>query len=329
MSVFAVLHATAPTDPRAALALAFPDESIPARAPFRIVVPGLDVTAVTPGRPNFLVETLGFDPAVSMHFVLDKTALALARWRLAKALRSFLGGSAGEVAVLYGDVPVVARRPSGAWVRRGYDDLVETQGWQPVDTVLIPRAEPGAALVDLDDWPDAWRRPAAPSALGDHTRTHASQPTPPPDTMITADVLVAWSRRLCRATSHAADVARSLGLTGRLTQHGDYWDLTPPPKDTRILFVRATTVIDPGMEEVGHIDITLPEPVSRGALDARFGSGQRLPQVHPGRPYKVAYHVSVPGAPYTCEVIAAFTDQPTTSEALAHGVVLRRDRSTP
>ena len=144
MSVFAVLHSTAPTDPRAALALAFPDESIPVRAPFRIVVPGLDVTAITPGRPNFLVEALGFDPAVSMHVVFAKTALALARWRLAKGLRSFLGGSAGDVVVLYGDIPVAARRPWGGWVRRGYDDLVEPQGWQPVATVVIPRAEPGA-----------------------------------------------------------------------------------------------------------------------------------------------------------------------------------------
>ena len=230
MSVFAVLHCTAPTDPRAALALAFPDESIPVSAPFRIVVPGLDVAAITPGRPNFLVEALGFDPAVSMHFVLDKTALTLARWRLAKGLRSFLGGSAGDVVVLYGDTPVAARRPWGAWVRRGYDDLVEPQRWQLVATVVIPRAEPGTpaqqgpasellarfiawehtndprspyradldgrslalrvndfpaepiytlvvdgvALVDLDDWPDAWHRPAAPPTLGDHTRTHPS-----------------------------------------------------------------------------------------------------------------------------------------------------------
>ena len=81
------------------------------------------------------------------------------------------------------------------------------------------------------------------------------------------------------------------------------------------------------MDEVGYLDIKLPEPVSRGALDARFGSGQELPQVHPERPYKIAYHVSVPGAPYTCEVIAAFTDRPTTPETHAHGVVLRRDRS--
>jgi hypothetical protein len=350
------------------------------------VVPGLDVTAITPGRPNFLVEALGFDPAVSMHFVLDKTALALARWRLAKGLRSFLGGSAGDVVVLYGDVPVAARRPWGAWVRRGYDDFVESQGWRLVATVVIPRAEPGAgpaqpgpasdlltrfiawehtndagspyradldgrslalrvndfpaepiytlvvdgvALVDLDDWPEGWRRPATSPTLGDPTRTHTNQPSPPRDMMITPDVLATWSRRLCGAIGDAVDVARSLGLTGRLTRHGDFWDLTPPPKDTRILFVRTTTAEDPGTEEVGYIDITPPEPVSRGALDARFGPGEQLPQVHPGRPYKIAYHVSVPGAPYSCEVIAAFTDQPTTSETLAHGVVLRRDRNTP
>jgi hypothetical protein len=389
MSVFAVLHSSTPTSPRAALALAFPDQSISVQAPFRIVVPGLDVTSVTPGRPNFLFENLGFEPAVSMHFVLDKTALATARSRLADATRSFLRGAAGSVVVLYGDVPVVARRPWGAWVRHGYHDLVEPEGWQVVQAVVIPRPEPAASpaqsapvdellgrfiaweytddaespfsaeldgrslavrvnhlpaeppytlvgdgvdLISLDEWPDAWRKPAAPPHVRDQllgtredadTRDQRCRPV----TMITADVLSTWSRRLCSALGGAADIAHSLGLTGSLTEHGDYWDLTPPPGATRVMLVKAAT--DHGIEGIDHIDIKLAEPSPRGALDTRFGSGQPLTRVHPGRPYKIAYHVTVPGAPYTCEVIAAFTDEPTTPATLAHGVILRRDRSTP
>jgi hypothetical protein len=143
--------------------------------------------------------------------------------------------------------------------------------------------------------------------------------------MTTADVLENWSRQLCDAAGEAADIANSLGLTGSLTEHGDYWDATPPPGATQIMLVKAGTASD----GIGYIDITLAEPLPRPALDMRFGSGQPLPRVHPGRPYKVAYHVAVPGAPYTCEVVAAFMDEPTTPAALAHGVILRRDRSTP
>jgi hypothetical protein len=241
---------------------------------------------------------LGFEPAVSVHFVLDKTALAAARSRLAGATRSFLGGAEGSVVVLYGDVPVVARRPWGAWVRRGYEDLVEPEGWQVVEAVVIPRRE------DAD----------TPSNL--------------PAATITADVLGAWSRQLCVAAGGAVDIARSLGLTGSLTEHATAWELAPPSGATQVRFVKAATATDPGVEEIAYVDVKLAQRLPRSALDARFGAGRQLPRVHPGRPYKVAYHVTVAGAPYTCQVIAEFADEPATPGTLAHGVTLRRDRST-
>ena len=305
MSIFAVLHSSAPTSPLAALALAFPDRSISARPPFRIVVPGLDVTSVTPGRPNFLSESLGFEPAVSMHFVLDKTALDVARSRLAGATRSFLAGAAGSVVVLYGDVPVVARRPWGAWVKRGYEDLVEREDWQVVEAVAIPRREPADTPPDPPDLPEV--------------------------TTITADVLGAWSRQLCGAAGGAVDIARSLGLTGSLTERVDAWELTLAPSAgaTQVRFVKAATAGDPRVEEVAYVDVKLARPLPRSAFDTRFGPGRQLPRVHPGRPYKVAYHATVPGAPYTCEVIAEFTDRPASPDTPAHGVTFRRDRSHP
>jgi hypothetical protein len=302
MSIFAVLHSSAPTSPLAALALAFPDRSISARPPFRIVLPGLDVTAVTPGRPNFLSESLGFEPSISMHFVLDKTALGVARSGLADATRSFLAGAAGSVVVLYGDVPVVARRPWGGWVRRGYEDLVEPEGWQVVEAVAIPRRE-------HDDPPP----------------NRESLPNLPAVTTITADVLGAWSRQLCGAVGGAVDIARSLGLSGELTERLGAWDLTPPVGGSKVRFVNAATATDRGVEEIAYVDVTLARPLPRSAFDTRFGSGRQLPRVHPGRPYKVAYHVTVAGAPNSCEVIAEFTDEPAAPETPAHGVTLRRD----
>jgi hypothetical protein len=45
--------------------------------------------------------------------------------------------------------------------------------------------------------------------------------------------------------------------------------------------------------------------------------------------YRVAYRVTVPSAPFACAVIAAFEDEPTTATSLAHGVVPRRNISSP
>jgi hypothetical protein len=192
-----------------------------------------------------------------VHFVLDKTALAEARSTLAAATRSFLAGAAGSVVVLYGDVPVLARRPWRAWVRRGYEDLVEPQAWEVVEAVVIPRPE--------------------------HDDTPPSLTNLPAVTRITADVLGAWSRQLCVAAGGAVDIARSLGLAGSLTERVDAWDLTPPEAGTRIRFVKSATAADDGVEEIAYLDVGLAEPLPRSALDGRFGSGRQLPRVHPGR----------------------------------------------
>lgn len=142
MSIFATLHATAPVSPRDALALAFPVQAIPERPPFKIAVDGLEATATKPKKPNFLADDFGFDPAISLHLALDKTALDAARMQLADAVRAFLRGSRGELVVLYIDTPIVKRDPTGAWVKRGYEDLVGAEGFEVVDEVRIPREEP-------------------------------------------------------------------------------------------------------------------------------------------------------------------------------------------
>ena len=141
MSVFATLHATEPANPREALSLAFPLTAIPQRPPFTVTIAGVQASAVPPSTPNFLADDLGFDPAISLHLTLDKTALHAARTQLARAIRAFLRGSRGDLVVLYIDTPVVKRDATGAWVKRGYEDLAGAEGFEVVDTVSIPRAE--------------------------------------------------------------------------------------------------------------------------------------------------------------------------------------------
>jgi hypothetical protein len=171
MSLFAVLHADAPVDPRAALALAFPGRDIPAGEPSRLVAPGVDATCVTPGRPNFLASDVGFDPAVTLRFVLDKRAPAQARAALAGAVRAFLGATDGRVAVRYGDVPVVARSAGGTRVRRGYEDLVGPAGGYTMDDAVEALVgwshaicAAGGAVADVVEALDL---PGAPTVHGD------------------------------------------------------------------------------------------------------------------------------------------------------------------
>ena len=76
-----------------------------------------------------------------------------------------------------------------------------------------------------------------------------------------------------------------------------------------------------------YLDLSLADGgVTRADLDARFGQGRELPRVDAGRPYRVGYHVAVPGAPFTCAVVASFAELPTEAST-ATAVLLRRDRA--
>jgi hypothetical protein len=179
MSLFAVLHASDPVDPRAALAFAFPDREIPAGEPCRVVTAGVDATCVVPGRPHFLASDVGFDPAVTLHFVLDKAAPTPARAALAGAVRAFLGATDGRVAVRYGDIPVVARTAGGTRVRRGYEDLVGPAGGYTMDdaveTLVAWSHAMCAAGGAVTDVVEALDLPGAPTVHGDW---QASGPPP-------------------------------------------------------------------------------------------------------------------------------------------------------
>jgi hypothetical protein len=139
---------------------------------------------------------------------------------------------------------------------------------------------------------------------------------------IDADRMGTWSERLCRMPAgDAAAAASALGIAGSVVEQGDYSSVEPaPPGTTKLMLVK-------GEGGVGHLDIVLASSVlTRADLDARFGKGNLVPRVNAGRPYRVAYHVAVAGAPFTCEVIASFAEEPTDTTA-ATEVVLRRDRA--
>jgi hypothetical protein len=139
MSIFATLHATEPLHPRDALA--FPATAIPQRPPFTVTVAGLQATALTPSKPNFLAADLGFDPAISLHLTLDKTALDAARTQLARAVRAFLRGSRGDLVALYIDTPVLKARRDGCVGQARVRGSGCSGGFEVVDQVRIPRAE--------------------------------------------------------------------------------------------------------------------------------------------------------------------------------------------
>ncbi|HWU88162.1 MAG TPA: hypothetical protein VN253_12835 [Kofleriaceae bacterium] len=143
---------------------------------------------------------------------------------------------------------------------------------------------------------------------------------------ITPELLRTWSERICTTTADdVREVAAALGLGGQVVDRGgDAVELEPPPPGAKQLelgrlrgaFTRVGVVLAEGA-------------LTRGDLDRELGEGRELPRVGAGRPYVIAYHVEVAGAPFTCEVLAktaSWDDPPSAVSPLAE-VNLRRDRA--
>jgi hypothetical protein len=144
---------------------------------------------------------------------------------------------------------------------------------------------------------------------------------------ITLDLLRTWSERICTlSVDDVTEVATALGIEGKLVEPGgDAVEIEPPPAGAKQLelgrlrgaFTRVGVVFDE------------PKPTC-GDFRSRFGEGRVLPRVGAGRPYIVAHHVEVAGAPFTCEVlakIANFDDEPSDASVVTE-VSLRRDRAS-
>ena len=142
---------------------------------------------------------------------------------------------------------------------------------------------------------------------------------------ITIELLRTWSERICNLSADdVTEVARALGLEGKLVEGGgDPVRIEPPPAGARQLELGRL------QGAFARVGVVLDSKLTRVDFDRAFGEGRLLPRVGAGRPYVVAYHVEVPGAPFTCEVlakIANFDDEPHAGSVVTE-VGLRRDRA--
>lgn len=143
--------------------------------------------------------------------------------------------------------------------------------------------------------------------------------------MITTDQLRRWSEALCRL-EHAEPKATiaALGLTGYIEESPSFVASTPPPGARTARFARSNDKVD-------FVEFTFLEPKAAptsSSLDAAFGTPGKAPLLA-GPPLLVQhlYRIAIPGAPFTCTIIAAYSTVPLPADA-PHTIKLRRDRAS-
>jgi hypothetical protein len=188
---------------------------------------------------------------------------------------------------------------------------------EPLYSVLAD----GTRLGDLDDWPPAWTRPDLPAAIRDlAARTPGGPELLAQVAPLDPAALHAWAQALCMA---AAPDARGVLLALRFTApvvKDDFGrsQLQPPPAQTEWARVDERDGQLSGLQfKPGLV------PVTRAALDAEFGPGREYPRVHWDSPFTLTYFVTAENAPFACDVVAYFRDQPGPAAA-AYEISLRR-----
>jgi hypothetical protein len=131
-----------------------------------------------------------------------------------------------------------------------------------------------------------------------------------------------WSDRLCRlATTSPLEVVAALRVGAAPAAHiRGIGRIDPPPV--------GTSRCELGLAEgrFRSLSLTFARPViARATLEDAMGPGQPLRRLGFGRPYRVAYRVVVPGAPFSCDVVATFAEPPGQA-SLVTAVTLRRHR---
>jgi hypothetical protein len=142
MSLFAILYAANPPTPEGAIGAAFPGQVVQAgSSPSRVQTDALEAVASRRPRPNFDLELLGFEPAVSIYFAIDKDHSVEARQQLAAAVRNFLLGTKGDVTVMYLDTLVLKRLAETAVCATSYSDLIPDDGRHWLIVPELPQPE--------------------------------------------------------------------------------------------------------------------------------------------------------------------------------------------
>jgi hypothetical protein len=177
----------------------------------------------------------------------------------------------------------------------------------PAESLYTVLAD-GTRLGDLDDWPAAWTRPELPADLRDlAARTPGGPELLAQVAPLDPAALRTWARALC--TIPAADARGALrGLRfGAAVVKDDFGRLRLQPAPAHAEWAQVD-------ERDGRLHGLKFKPgavpVTRAALDAELGAGREYPRVHWDSPFTLTYFVTVPNAPFGCDVIAYFRDQP-------------------
>jgi hypothetical protein len=134
--------------------------------------------------------------------------------------------------------------------------------------------------------------------------------------------LKAWSERLCRlAATDPRQVVAALRVGAAPAAHiRGVGQVDPPPTGTS----RCELGVVEGRFRSLTFTFRAPD-IDRAALEDALGPGTTLRRVRPGQAHRVAYRVVVPGAPFSCDVVAAFAEPPD-GDSLATEIMLRRHR---
>jgi hypothetical protein len=134
--------------------------------------------------------------------------------------------------------------------------------------------------------------------------------------------LKTWSERLCRLpATDPRQVVGALGVGAAPAAHiRGVGRVDPPPIGTS----RCELALVAGRFRSLTFTFTAPV-IDRATLEDAMGPGLPLRRVRPQRCYRVAYRVVVPGAPFSCDVVAAFVEPPHAA-SLATEIMLRRHR---
>jgi hypothetical protein len=216
-----------------------------------------------------------------------------------------------------------AERPFTAHVD-GLTLLVEVNDFpaEPLYTVFAD----GSRLGDLEDWPPAWTRPELPPNLRDlAARTPGGPGLLGQVVPLDPAALHAWTRALCEAPAPDARGALLALRFGGAIVKDDFGrpELRPPPAQAEWARVDERDGQLRGLEFKPG-----PVPVTRAALEAELGPGREYPRVHFDSPFTLTYFVTVADAPFACDVVAYFRDQPGPATA-AYEISLRRHAARP
>jgi hypothetical protein len=121
-----------------------------------------------------------------------------------------------------------------------------------------------------------------------------------------AELLRTWSEQLCRVPFHGPEeVAAGLGIKGSVEFGADFFTIEPPPAGTRKIMIMMS---ENGLD---HIEVWITgSTMTRAQIDSHFGQGSEVPRLYADSVYGLAYIVEVQGAPFRCEVYAAFNEAP-------------------